>query len=154
MAATLARYLMKKAFYNDKGKFSKLATGGTLLNGYFALQEYNDNRNEGGTVLGSAFEAAGDLALGALMGPFKYMAATMLPSLASGAVSAYDAYDKYGRQLQKNRRNKPFQNATFVDSQQTYTMRQAGLNLARQGQMAAQQTTFGNEAASVSYMGA
>ena len=153
MAATLARYLAKKMFMDKSGKFSKMATGGTLMNGYFALQEYNDSRNEGGSVAGSLFSAASDLALGALVGPWKYMAATMLPSIATGSVDLYDAYNRYGRQLASQKRYKPFQNATFVDSQQTYTMRQAGMNLARQGQMAAQQTSLGNEASSISYMG-
>ena len=41
---------------------------------------------------------------------------------------------------------KPFANSTFVDTQQTYTMRQAGMNLARQGQYAMQQAMLGDEA--------
>jgi hypothetical protein len=150
---SLARIFLDKAFKNEAGKLSasKIATNG-LLPGYFAVSEYGDKRAEGNGVISSAVSAAGDFALGFMSLPL-YIASTMGPAAAQGAVSAYDSLSAYSRQLQSQKRNKPFQNATFVDSQQTYTMRQAGMNLARQGQMAAQQTSMGNEAASIAFMG-
>jgi len=140
------KWIANKLFKNSKGEWSKMAMAGTAANLYFGASEYADKRAEGNGVVSSAFSAAGDIALG-LLAPMKvYMGVMAAPAIAEGAVDAYHALDQYGRQLKSQRRNLPFQNATFVDSQQTYTMRQAGMNLARQGQMAAQQTSMGNEA--------
>lgn len=149
--ANLARTLLEKAFYKD-GKFNKMATAGTLANAYFGISEYGDKRAEGNGVIASGLSAAGDFALGQLSMPLM-VAKDLVPAIAGGAVDGYYALDQYSRSLQRQNRNTPFQNATFVDSQQTYTMRQAGMNLARQGQYAAQQTTMGNEAASINYNG-
>lgn len=147
----LARTLLEKAFFKD-GKLSKGAMAGVGMNAYFGISEYNDKRAEGNGVLASGLSAAGDMALGALSMPLM-LAKDLAPAVASGLVDGYYGLSQYSRSLQRQNRNTPFQNATFVDSQQTYTMRQAGMNLARQGQYAAQQTTMGNEAASINYNG-
>ena len=103
-------------------------------------------------MLTSALSAAGDVALGSLSMPLM-LAKDVLPAVVEGGIDAYDKLSAHARSLQKQDRNTPFQNATFVDSQQTYTMRQAGMNLARQGQYAAQQTMMGNEASSIAMIG-
>lgn len=146
----LPRAILEK-FYKD-GKFKKGAIAGLGMNAYFGISEYSDKRAEGNGVLTSGIAAAGDLALGAMSMPLM-LAKDLAPAVASGLVDGYYGLQQYGRSLQRQNRNTPFQNATFVDSQQTYTMRQAGMNLARQGQYAAQQTTMGNEAASINYNG-
>lgn len=146
MSFAMLRNIAKKSFKNEKGQWKKGALFNAGLTGYFGVSEYSDSRAEGNGVIASAASAAGDMALQALLGFGGYLAVTGIPALATGAVDAYHALDQYGRQLKSQRRNLPFQNATFVDTQQTYTMRQAGMNLARQGQMAAQQTSMGNEA--------
>ena len=103
--------------------------------------------------MASAAAGIGEFAALEMLGPISYFALEGAPALGSFAVNAYDTIDKYGRNLQRQQRNVPFQNATFLDSQQTYTMRQAGMNLARQGKYAQQAAMLGNEAQSVSYMG-
>lgn len=146
----IGKMIAKRAF---GGKMAKLNTGFAVYGG---VGTFNSSREEGGSVLGSALEAGADIAINALGGPAFAVGYALLqaaPAVGEALYNGYNAMDAYGRQLQKQRRNTPFQNATFVDSQQTYTMRQAGMNLARQGQYAAQQTTLGNEAASVMYMG-
>ena len=148
----LARTLLEKAFFKD-GKLSKGAMVGVGMNAYFGISEYNDKRAEGNGVLASGLSAAGDMALGSLSMPLM-LAKDFVPAAASGLVDGYYGLQQYSRGLQRQNRNTPCQNATFVDSQQTYTMRQAGMNLARQGQYAAQQTTMGNEAASINCNGA
>lgn len=148
----IPRAILNKMFMSN-GKFSKMKAAGVGMNAYFGISEYQDDRAEGHSVASSALSAAGEIALASSVGMVPYLALTLAPTFARGAVDAYDSLSQYSRQLQRQRRNVPFQNATFVDSQQTYTMRQAGMNLARQGQMAAQQTTMGNEASSISYMG-
>lgn len=147
-----AKAILKKLVTNDKGEFSKMAVGGALINGYTGISTYEDSRQEGNGVITSALQAGGDLALGYLNMPLM-LAKDFVPMAAEGLVNGYHALDQYSRSLKSKERNTPFQNATFVDSQQTYTMRQAGMNLARQGQYAAQQTTMGNEASSIAYNG-
>lgn len=155
----LPKRILQKLFMKDGTSelafknLSRRKLLGAGMNSYFAVSGYQDSRAEGNGVISSAVSSAGDFALGYLIGWPAYLAMDGIPALASFGVDAYDSLSAYSRQLQKQRRNVPFQNATFVDSQQTYTMRQAGMNLARQGQMAAQQTTLGNEAAQISYMG-
>ena len=140
----MGRLLLNKAMANPIN--TSVMTG-------FGIYDYSESRKEGNGVISSAVGAAGNFTLGMLLNPWVYMGATMLPGLAGVGVDAVNGLSAYSRRLQKQRRNLPFSQATFVDSQQTYTMRQAGMNLARQGQYAAAQSTMGNEAASVSYMG-
>ena len=144
--------IASKMFKNDAGQWSKskMFMGG--MNAYMGISEYEDKRQEGNGMLTSALSAAGDVALGSLSMPLM-LAKDVLPAVVEGGIDAYDKLSAHARSLQKQDRNTPFQNATFVDSQQTYTMRQAGMNLARQGQYAAQQTTMGNEASSIAYNG-
>lgn len=151
-AGTAAGKIAKKLFMNDEGKFSIMRTGGSLFTAYSGIDSYEESRQQGNGVLRSAIVGAGDLALGVLS-PGLMIAKDFVPAMAELGVDAYNKVSQYGRQLQRQDRNTPFQNATFVDSQQTYTMRQAGMNLARQGQYAAQQTTMGNEASSIAYNG-
>lgn len=146
----IPRAILEKFYKN--GSIQKRAVAGLGMNAYFGISEYGDKRAEGNGVIHSALSAAGDMALGYLSMPL-LLAKDALPALAGAGVDVYYGIQQYGRSLQRQNRNTPFQNATFVDSQQTYTMRQAGMNLARQGQYAAQQTTMGNEAASINYNG-
>ena len=145
--------IMNKLFKNRKGEWSKAAVGGTALNAYFGISEYDESRQAGNSVARSGLAAAGDIALGGLIGMPAYIGLTAAPALAEGAVNGYQMLNQYSRSLQYQNRNTPVQNATFVDTQQTYTMRQAGMNLARQGQYAAQQTMMGNEASSIAMIG-
>ena len=123
--------------------------GATAFNAYFGYDAYSNSRAEGNGIISSAISGASEIAMAAMLPWWAYLGATMAPEVFRFGVNTYDAMDAYGRKLQSQRRNIPFQNATFVDTQQTYTMRQAGMNLARQGQYAAQMTSLGNEAGAI-----
>ena len=147
---------LKKHFLNDAAKgvsWDNLNKTSTLLGvglpGMFAVNSYNEKRNEGSGVGEAFLNAAGEFALGFVSLP-AYIGATVVSAAPGMAVGAYDWASQKSRQLQRSSRNVPFQNATFLDSQQTYTMRQAGMNIARQGRYAAQAAMLGNEAQSVS----
>lgn len=146
---SVMKAIVNKLFKDEQGNWSKAKMLNVGATGYFSASTYSDSRAEGNGVATSLVSAAGDAALSAMLNPWAYLGLTAAPALAEAAIDGYHAMDSYGRQLQAQRRNVPFQNATFVDSQQTYTMRQAGMNLARQGQMAAQQTSMGNEASAL-----
>ena len=141
--------MINKLFMDSAGNFSKWATINTAANAYFTYDSYNESRNEGSGIISSAVKAGAEMALMTQINPFLYMGVSLLPSLARGGVDAYNSLGTYSRRLQRERRNVPFSNATFVDTQQTYTMRQAGMNLIKNGQYVAQQTMLGNEASAL-----
>ena len=141
-----SRELLNKLW--ETAKNNKLPTA---LGAYMAYSDFQGRRQEGQGVVMSALGAISEGAL-TYIAPWKLTMATMLPELGGAFVDAYDSLSQMSRQLQRRDRNVPFAGATFLDSQQTYTMRQAGQNLARRAQYAAQ-TTMGNEAASIAYWG-
>jgi hypothetical protein len=141
--------LMKKLYQNDAGKFSLGTLGGSLLNAGFVVSDYSDARSEGDGVGSAALKAGGSLALMQMMGTKAFLGLSLLSAAPGVAVDAYDAASMYGRNLSRMGRNKPFANSTFVDTQQTYTMRQAGMNLAKQSKYAMQQARLGDEARAV-----
>lgn len=141
--------LMKKLYQDKAGKFSFGVLGGNLLNAGFAVSDYSDARNEGDGVGSAALKAGGSLALMTMMGTVPYLGLSLLSAAPTAAVDMYDAASMYGRNLSRMGRNKPFANSTFVDTQQTYTMRQAGMNLAKQSKYAMQQARLGDEARAV-----
>ena len=138
-----------KILKKSAGVDGKLGWGTALnvgIGGMFAISEYNDSREEGSGVIGSALSAAGDFAISNMVGVVPYMAMSVIPTVAEGAVDAYDAINQYGRSLDRMSTGTPFMNSTFVDTQQTYTMRQAGMNLAKQSKYNIQQAMLGDEA--------
>lgn len=122
---------------------------GVGLNVGFAVSDYKSNRQEGKGRFASAAGAVGEFAIGELMGGPAMMAAqlaTGVPKLATSAalgihkLSRQEARKSYGSSL-------PFYNATFNDTRQAYTMRQAGMQLAENSKYNLQQSLMGNEAA-------
>lgn len=129
------------------GGFTAGSIFSTGLNSYFAYSDYKDVRAEGGGFLEAAGTAALNFAIPELVGMAPYLLYQAGSALAQGGVAAYENGAMKLRQMDRdNRRQIPFQNYTFVDSPQIYTMRQAGLALAQQSKYNLQQTMMGNEA--------
>lgn len=126
---------------------ASFSVGSHLLNAAFAAWDYSSARDEGHGVLSSAGQAAIGFALPEIIGTGTYMGAMLVPALGGLAV---DTYDYLNQQLRENERfvrnQNPFRSHTFVDGPQIYTMRQAGLALARRAKYDLQQTSIGNEA--------
>ena len=118
----------------------KIIGGG--LTAYFAVDGYNTARQEGNGVVSSAVSASLPLLMGG-WGYAAYVAATELPALT---VNALEAYSQYGRKLARQSKQTPFMNAKFNETQQTYTMRQAGMQLAQRSKYNLQQSMLGDEA--------
>ena len=97
--------------------------------------------------LGSLGNAALAFVLPELMGFGTYLGYEFVknaPSLVlSGAQNISQTVREYERDIQNQA---PFRANTFVDSQQIYTMRQAGMALAEQSKYALQQSLMGDEA--------
>jgi hypothetical protein len=116
------------------------------FNGYFAYDGYTTARDSGSGVVSSAISGLTDAALPMMMGMGAYLGMQAVIAAPGAAVSAIEGISQYGRGLQKQSRQTPFQNSQFAETQQTYTMRQAGMTLAQKSKYNLQQTMLGNEA--------
>lgn len=124
--------------------FSKF---GTLANLAFNAPNYIDYRREGQSRLGALGNTALDLVLPELLGFPLYVGYELAKNAPGAIVSGAQHLSQMQRQYEKSIQDQsPFRSNTFVDSQQIYTMRQAGMALAQQSKYALQQTMIGNEA--------
>lgn len=134
-------------------KNGKMGSGikfGTVLgvgfNTAVSISDYKDAREQGHSRLGSAAKAATSFAVGEVLGGWM-LPATLLPMVPQAAVGAIEGIGKMQRQMNYDSRRVPFNNATFNDYSQAFTMRQAGMQLAQNSQYNLQQSLMGNEAA-------
>lgn len=129
----------------------KFWTGSRLFNlavsGYFGYDTYKEERAQGNSRLGALGKATMDFVLPELLGFKAYLAYEAVKALPGAALSAGQYISQQGRIMERNARDQaPFKANTFVDSQQIYTMRQAGMALAEQSKYALQQSLMGDEA--------
>jgi len=121
--------------------------GWGAMNAVATVMDFNNARSEGKSPLGAAASAAGWFAAGEMLGPkmIPLMLGAQLPGLA---VSAVEGMDQMARNMSMTNmyKNTPFFNARFHDTQPAYTMRQAGMQQAKNSQYRLEQTMMGNEA--------
>ena len=128
------------------GSFNKMTAGFDALMLAGVPDSYAENRANGNGVISSALSSVGEFAVNMML-PMKVAIPLMLaPEIGALAADAYKEVQQYGRDTARIQLNRPFSNSTFVDTKQTYTMRQAGLNLARQSKYNVQQAMLGDEA--------
>lgn len=133
------------------GKGTMLPSLGTTLgigaDAVSAIMDFSDSMHEGNGVLASTVQAGLGFAIPELVGTIPYLAYQAVDFAATAGVAAYENANMKLRQMDRDNRNQnPFRSHTFVDSQQIYTMRQAGMALAQQSKYRLQQTMMGNEA--------
>lgn len=102
------------------------------LTGYFGYDAYQEAKRSGSGTAGALGSAATSMALpfllpGGMLGYLGFELATSAPGLA---VDAYRGIRDYRRKLGQEQRHLAFQNASFQDNQQTFTMRQAAMAIA------------------------
>lgn len=112
---------------------------------YFGAEDYTEQRREGASKFAAAAHAIGDFTV-SMLAPELYMGGQLLSALPGAAYGAYKMQKEYRRNLANEQRNKPFGTANFIDTQQNYTMRQAGMAIAQQSNYATQRAMLGNEA--------
>ena len=130
----------------DVAKHHKMTAFNVGVSAWAGIDSYQTAREEGGSKLGAAAGAAVDAALPFVLGApayAAYFAATELPELA---VTVSDAMGTYQRNMAKTSFNRAFVNAHFDDTQQAFTMRQAGMQIAQRSKYNIQQAMMGNEA--------
>ncbi|MCY7866090.1 hypothetical protein P8918_13635 [Bacillus spizizenii] len=148
-ARGLTQAIRKTAKNADLSSIKNLTTGqklnaaGTAAAG---VMGYNDARDEGYGVVGSMAKGATDAFLIDLIGWKKYLVGGALMSAPKMMAQGYESLNRQARALEMSGRNIPFQNNTFVDNEQIYTMRQAGMNMIGQSSMNVKTAVLGNEA--------
>lgn len=123
---------------------NKMTTANAVLSLGFGIDSYQTAREEGSGVIGALGTAAFDTVLPMVTGMIPYLAFEGITSVAPAAIQGYD---QYSRQLgaQYNKRG-PFAHAQFNDTEQAYTMRQAGMAIAKRSRYNINQAMLGNEA--------
>lgn len=121
----------------------RLSAAGTAAAG---VMGYNQARSEGASVPGALAQATVDAFMVDLIGWKAYLGGAALMQAPSLTVNAYEKLNIEARKLSQAGIAKPFQGNTFVDSQQVYTMRQAGLAMMDQSKQNLKQVVMGNEA--------
>ena len=146
MAKSILQTTMKSALKNSADKISLGKIGEGVFAGGLLLNDYSSRRDEGDSVLSAAFGAAAEQGLAMATGFGGYMAFELLRN--SGAiVNAVEGLSAQRRAYYASEQYQaPFRTNTFVDNEQLYTMRQAGMALAQQAKYRKVATLMGNEA--------
>ena len=146
MGKSILQTTMKAALRNSDGKISLSRIGEGVFTGGLLLNDYSSRRDEGDSVLSAAFGAAAQQGLAMATGFKGYMAFELLRN--SGViVDAVESLSAQRRAYYANEQYQaPFRTNTFVDNEQLYTMRQAGMELAKQAKYKQVATMMGNEA--------
>ena len=132
-----------------RAKASQYPLGSVLnagMTGAFGIMDYDDARKEGDSVPWAAAKAVGNAALFNMLGFWGYIAYETATSAPGMAYDFAKWQSRYRRQLGAEMKQQAFQQAQFQDTQQTYTMRQAGMAIASRSRYNTQQAMLGNEA--------
>ncbi|MBO7449495.1 MAG: hypothetical protein J6U54_03930 [Clostridiales bacterium] len=146
MAANTQQPLPPNSGANATSKIKFSPVNQAIILG-FAYSQFKEHREEGMSRISSAAHTAFDLILPEFLGWKTHAFLQLTSALPKAAIEQGVNMAQTVRQYEQAARDQsPFRNQTFVDSQQIYTMRQAGLALAEQSKYALQQTLMGNEA--------
>lgn len=130
----------------DFMKKNGYGTIGTAATVYSGVAGYNDARNEGAGVVGAAAKGITDALIIDLIGWPAYLGIAGTMGAASIAKSAGKAAFEKSQQYNRLGTAQPFSTATHVDSEQSYTMRQAGLSQIQNNMFNTKKAVMGNEA--------
>lgn len=124
---------------------------GLALNTYMTADMYTEAREKGSSPIGAAMRAGGELAMMELVGMPMYMGTQLAQAIPKFVTNTALKFNEQARSMSRVNRNMPFSNAAFMDTPQAYTMRQAGMQLAKAAKHNTQQTMLGNEASFMHY---
>lgn len=135
---------MSNAIFKKKVGMGTVANVGLTAAG--GVMSYNDARAEGKGVAASAAEATFITAAFSMIGikPALVLGAGYLgyQGVKAGVQTGMENSKIYGRAGTAS----PFSQGTFVDTEQSYTMRQAGMTMMQQNAMNTKKAVMGNEA--------
>lgn len=110
------------------------------------MDTYQEKREQGNGRIVSAASGAYEAALPMMMGGWAYAGYSVLTGVPEMLHEGWKTAEQYRRQLQQESRGHAFNNAKFNDTQQAYTMRQAGMAIAQRSRYNINQAMLGNEA--------
>jgi len=135
---------------NMNSKMLQRAGTGTMINlglgAVFGVMDYKIAREEGRSVPGSVIRATATGIMPEIMGLPAFLGMQAAMAIPSGAIKTYEGLGQRARSMSRQSQNIPFDNSQFVDTQQAYTMRQAGMKMAQASKYNLQQSMLGNEA--------
>lgn len=114
-----------------------------------SVSTYKEKRLQGKGVASSAISAGANAVMWQAVGNGAMLTLGALKHGPSMALNSYMKLQGIARSMDRCARNVAFANATFTDSKQAATMRQAGMQLAENSKYNLQQTLMGNEASSM-----
>lgn len=129
------------------GSISKSDLFSLGMGAYFGYQEYRSQREQGNSVLSSIAGGIGDFVVSE-MAPVLYPTAMFLSNIPKWGVQGVMGLNRLSREMNRQRGG-PFATATFVDTKQAYTMRQAGMQIAENSRYNIQQALLGREASMI-----
>lgn len=116
------------------------------MGGYFGYETYNEKRQEGAGTVTAAAAGAFEAVLPMMISMPAYIGYELATGIPTMAVEGTIAANQYKRKLAQEARGQAFSNAKFNDTQQAYTMRQAGMAIAERSKYNINQAMLGNEA--------
>lgn len=133
---------------SNKG-LSLWGTAGVALNIMQTTQDYKQSRMEGQSKLGAGIGAVGNAVMFEVIGLPGMLALGAIKGAPQLAVNSALKAGQMARGMDGSKNNKAFNNSTFLDNKQAYTMRQAGMQLAEASKYNLQQALLGNEASAM-----
>ena len=127
-----------KAFLKKHGLNIGLST-------WSGVSSYKDARDQGQSQLGSMAKGIADGVLIDIIGWKLYFGGAALIGAPKLMVGAYEGLSQKSRSMSMANAA-PFMGNSFIDTEQAYTMRQAGMQMAEQSQMNTKRALLGNEA--------
>lgn len=135
--------IIKKSASKLGKAWNGISIGAAVLGG---VSEFNDAKREGYGTGMAAGRAIGTYILDETIGLPMMGAMWAVRNLPNAVVSAGDNLSRMSRDMTSKSAGGAFSNANFIDTQQAYTMRQAGMQMAKASQYNLQQSMMGNEA--------
>lgn len=127
-------------------KNHKMTAANVGMSLYFGADQYQEERQAGSSAPIAAGKAIVDNTLPLLMGLPQYLGYEAITHMPELAMQGVDAYNRYSRELGQQQRRQTFNTARFNDTEQYYTMRQAGMAIAQRSRYNTRQAMLGNEA--------
>ena len=118
---------------------------GMGLSAYSGISTFNTERREGKSTVGALASGVVDGFLVDAIGLKAYIGLTAIRATGGGLVKGYENLSQKSRSLQMSR-NAPFSANTFMETEQTYTMRQAGMSMIEGSSMSTKKALLGSEA--------
>lgn len=137
------------AALRETGKIAKKNLGGSIgvaATAASGVMSYNDARSNGSGVIGAAAQGVTDALIIDLIGWPAYLAWQGASGLGSLGKQAFIQSSEKAREYNRLGTAGPFSTATHVDTEQSYTMRQAGLTQIQNNMFNTKKAVMGNEA--------